>query len=81
VPVGAWLRTTRPAYLAYAALLALTVHPMLELWGTPRVWPLQVQHLLMRAGYRPDLKRRIDERVAAIVANPGSDWRDPISAR
>jgi len=80
VPVGTWFRESGPAHLAYAALLSLFA-PLLELWGTPRVWPLQVLHLMMRAGYRPELKKQIDARVAEIVANPTSGWQSARSAR
>jgi len=80
VPIGTWIRRLRPARFAYVVLLS-SFAPLLELWGTPRVWPLQVLHLLMRAGYRPELKERIDARVAEIVANPTCGWQDPRSAR
>jgi hypothetical protein len=50
---------------------------LLELWASIRIWPMQVLHVLMACGYRPQLRASIDARIVQIVHNPFSDWRRP----
>jgi uncharacterized membrane protein YGL010W len=51
----------------------------LEFWATFRIWPLQMLHVLMLCGYRPDLRAALDARSAHIVAHPTERWRSPES--
>ncbi len=77
VPVGRWVRAVTVRELARSFVLTFGVFYWLELWATPRIWPVQILHLMMRAGYRPELRRRLEDRAAQIVAEPLSDWRRP----
>src|SRR5205823_3295088 len=80
VPFGRWIRAVGAREIVRSTVLTFGVFIWLELWATPRIWPLQLLHLLMRAGHRPELKRKLAARVAAILAAPLSDWRRPVSA-
>jgi hypothetical protein len=75
VPIGAWIRTIGAVEMLRSTALTFLVFYWLELWAAPRVWPLQILHLAMRAGYRPDLRGRLDDRVATILASPEGTWR------
>ncbi len=77
VPVGRWLRGITAREVVRSTLLTLLVFYWLELWATFRIWPLQILHVLMRLGYRPEARRRLDARVREIIAHPTSDWRRP----
>lgn len=77
VPMTAWLRRIRALDALRATLLTLGVFYWLEMWAAFRILPLQILHLLMKAGYRPELRRALDARVAAILASPASDWKRP----
>jgi predicted NAD/FAD-binding protein len=63
-----------------ASLLTVLVFFWLEMWATLRILPIQLLHLLMRAGHRPELRSALSARVAAILAAPSSDWREPTGA-
>lgn len=78
VPMRAWLGVAPPARVAGSVALMLVVFVWLELWASPRVWPLQVLHVLLRGGRRPDLRARLAARVDEIVANPEREWREPL---
>lgn len=77
VPLGEWVRKASLGALARATLLTFGVFYWLELWATLRILPLQVMHALMALGHRPELRRALDARMAAILANPTIDWRRP----
>ena len=77
VPMARWLRAVTAREVVRSTLLTLLVFYWLELWATFRIWPLQLLHVLMRLGYRPDERRRLDARVREIIAHPTSDWRRP----
>jgi uncharacterized membrane protein YGL010W len=79
VPPSAWLRRARLREVVRAASLTVGVFFWLEMWATFRILPLQVLHLLMRAGHRPELRSALDARVSAILAAPASDWKQPSS--
>ncbi len=77
MPVIAWLRCVRLLGAARAAVLTFGVFFWLEMWAAFRILPLQILHLLMQAGHRPELRRAFDARVVAILAAPAGDWRRP----
>ncbi len=77
VPILPWMRRLDIRALLRSLVLTFGVFFWLELWASLRILPFQVLHLLMRAGYRPELRRSIDERIAEIVAAPSTDWRRP----
>jgi len=79
VTPSAWRRRVRVFELLRLTLLTFLVFYWLELWACFRILPLQILHLLMWAGHRPDLRRALDARMAAILAAPASDWRRPAS--
>ncbi|APR78220.1 Hypothetical protein A7982_03567 [Minicystis rosea] len=70
VPLSAWARAAGPVRFLTSACLFAFVFTFLELWATPRVWSLQGLHVLMRFGYRPELRRRTEARVAAMLREP-----------
>jgi hypothetical protein len=72
-----WVARTEARALLRSALLTWGVFFWLELWAAPRIWTIQLLHLLMRAGYRSALKSALDERAQEILAHPTSDWRRP----
>jgi uncharacterized membrane protein YGL010W len=76
VPMGRWLRIAGVRALARSVVQTLGVFFWLELWASLRILPLQLLHLAMRSGYRPELRRVLDARVKAIVAGEIPDWRD-----
>jgi hypothetical protein len=75
-----WVARTGARALLRSALLTWGVFFWLELWAAPRIWTIQVLHLLMRAGYRSALKSALDARAREILEHPTSDWRRPRSA-
>lgn len=79
VPARAWLAAASAARVVGLGVLSLAVFTWLELWASPRVWPLQVLHVLMRAGHRPDLRARLAARVGEILAHPEREWREPVA--
>jgi uncharacterized membrane protein YGL010W len=77
VPPIEWLRGVDVRETLRSAALTIGVFYWLELWATVRIWPLQVLHVLMACGYRPQLRASIDAQIIQIVRNPFSDWRRP----
>jgi hypothetical protein len=77
LPLRTWLGRAGAVELLRSTVLTFAVFYWLELWASLRILPIQVLHLLMRAGHRPDLRRALDARVAEILAAPGGDWRRP----
>lgn len=77
VPAGAWLRKASVGRMLTFLVLGVTMYTWLELWASPRVWSLQVLHLLMRAGHRPGLRAELSEKVSAIFTHPEREWRVP----
>ena len=77
VSLGPWLRSAPATNILALALLSPTVFPLLEIWAAPRVWVLQVLHLMMRAGYRPALRDRLEIRVAEILDDARTGWAQP----
>jgi hypothetical protein len=77
MPLGPWLRSTPPARVAILFLLTPTVFPLLEVWAAPRVWVLQVMHLMMRAGYRRELRTQLERRVVEILDDARTGWPQP----
>jgi hypothetical protein len=77
LPLRVWRRRIGIRDAARAAALTVGVFFWLEMWAALRILPLQILHLSMLAGHRPDLRRALDARIAAILAAPTSDWRLP----
>ena len=75
--LGPWLRSAPATRIIALALLSPTVFPLLEIWAAPRVWVLQVLHLMMRAGYRPALRDRLESRVIEILDDARTGWAQP----
>jgi hypothetical protein len=75
--LGPWLRSAPATHILALALLSPTVFPLLEIWAAPRVWVLQVLHLMMRAGYRPALRDRLESRVIQILDDARTGWAQP----
>jgi hypothetical protein len=75
--LGEWLRSAPATYIVALGLLTPTVFPLLEIWAAPRVWVLQAVHLMMRAGYRPALRDRLEVRVLAILDDARAGWAQP----
>jgi hypothetical protein len=81
MPLRAWLRTAPLSRIVALALLAPSVFPLLEVWAAPRVWVLQVLHVMMRAGYRPQLRAHLEGRVVQILDDARTGWSQPDLAR
>jgi len=77
VPVREWLRRLDLRNAARSSLLTMGVFFWLELWATPRIWTIQVLHVLMGGGYKPELRAALDRRAQEILADPTCDWRRP----
>lgn len=77
LPVLAWLARLDVATAIRAGALTVGIFYWLELWAALRILPLQVHHLMMRAGLRPERRRALDARIAQILAEPAADWRQP----
>lgn len=77
MPLGQWVLQVGVLEMLRSALLAFTVFLALELWATFRIWPLQLLHVLMAVGYRPELRAALTARSEEIVAEPGTSWRRP----
>jgi hypothetical protein len=76
VPARAWLGRLTLREAARSVALTLGVFFWLEAWASLRILPLQILHVAMRLGHRPELRRALDARVAAIVAGADPRWRD-----
>lgn len=63
--------------LACATFAFIAVYPWLEFWASPRIWPVQMTHLMMRAGLRPSLAGPMRARVRAIFADARNGWTLP----
>jgi hypothetical protein len=74
LPLRAFLESAPGPRIASLLLLAGTVFVVLEVWAAPRVWALEVLHVLMRAGYRPELRERLDGRVAEMLRDARTGW-------
>lgn len=81
MPLGEWLRTARITRIAILGLLSPTVFPMLEVWAAPRVWVLQALHIMMRNGYRPDLRAKLEDRVVEMMDDARTGWPQPELSR
>lgn len=75
--LGEWLRTAPLSRVLTLFLLTPTVFPLLEAWAAPRVWVLQVLHLMMRAGYRSELRARLAGRVVEMLGDARTGWPQP----
>lgn len=75
--LGEWLRAAPLPRIVGLALLSPTVFPLLEIWAAPRVWVLQVLHLMMRAGYRTALREQLEVRVIEILDDARAGWAQP----
>jgi hypothetical protein len=53
------------------------IYPLLEMWASPRIWPVQILHLTMQAGFQPALASRTQDRVRKILADPRNGWTLP----
>jgi hypothetical protein len=71
-PAGAVLRQASIAKIVSLALLTF-VYFFLELWASPRVWPIQVHSLLVRLS-GGDARRALAEKVRAHVALAEDHW-------
>ncbi len=58
-------------------MASFLIYPLLEMWASPRIWPVQVLHFLMKAGFHPVLASRTRERVRQILADPRNGWALP----
>jgi hypothetical protein len=72
-----FLLRTPPLRLVLLTSVALVVFPVLEFWASPRIWPVQIVHFMMRAGLRPALASRTRSRVRAILADARNGWNLP----
>ena len=70
------LRSSKIKILRLTVALFL-IYPLLEIWASPRIWPAQVLHGIMQAGFQPLLASRIQERVRKILADPRNGWALP----
>ena len=77
VPIREWYAALELRGLLRSAALTWGVFFWLELWAAPRIWTIQVLHVLMRLGYRRELQAELDRRAEEILAHPTSDWRRP----
>ncbi len=73
IPVGEWFGRATPRQRVFSVLQGL-MFTGLEIWAAPRVWVLQNLHLLMSAGYKPQLRAEIDARVALILTDSRHGW-------
>jgi hypothetical protein len=71
-PMGAVLREAGVAKIVSLALLTF-VYFFLELWASPRVWPIQVHSLLVRLS-GGEARRALAEKVRAHVALAEDHW-------
>lgn len=71
--LSTFLRTASLRNIVGLSLLSV-LYFFLELWATPRVWPLQVHGLLLRLGYRPTERAWIRARVLARIAEAEHGW-------
>jgi hypothetical protein len=75
VPLRVWLRSVDLGIVLRAAMQTALLFYWLELWASFRILPLQVLHLMMRAGHRPALRRAVDARVADILGGRADGWQ------
>ena len=69
-------RTPRFKVVALSAV-SILVFPVLELWASPRIWPVQVAQLGMKAGLQPVQARRMHNRVQTILSDARKGWAMP----
>ncbi len=72
-----FLFRTPPLKLAGLVFASALIFPVLEFWASPRIWPVQIVHLMMRAGMRPALARRTRRRVLEILSDARKGWALP----
>jgi hypothetical protein len=77
VSFRAWFWRLDALQALRAAAQTLVIFYWLEFWAGFRILPLQVLHLLMRAGRRPRLRSALDARIAEILADSTSSWKHP----
>jgi hypothetical protein len=75
--LGEFVRAAPLPRMIGLGLLTPTVFPLLEVWAAPRVWVLQVLHLMMRAGYRPALRAQLERRVIEMLDDARTGWAQP----
>ncbi len=66
-----------PSKVITLAIASVVIYPVLELWATPRIWPLQIAHVLGRWGLLPGRAAQMDARVAAIHEDARVGWEMP----
>jgi hypothetical protein len=71
-PVREFLRQASLAQIASLVLLS-SFYFFLELWASPRVWPIQVHSLMLRLS-GGESRRALSERVREHVALAGEHW-------
>ena len=76
-PVREVVRQSSPPQLALLVLYTVSLFPLLEFWAALRIWPLQVAHVLGRAGWMKERTRRLQERVRTIQADTRAGWDQP----
>jgi hypothetical protein len=81
VPLRVWVRGVDFRIVVRAAVQTVLIFYWLELWASFRILPLQVLHLMMRAGHRPALRRAVDARVAEILGGRADGWQRVTTAR
>jgi hypothetical protein len=77
VSARAWFGRLDAAQVLRSTIQTLAIFYWLEFWAAFRILPLQVLHLLMRAGRRPRLRSALDARIAEILADSTSGWKRP----
>jgi hypothetical protein len=76
-PVDRMLARTRIWKLAMLGFSILVLFPFLELWASPRVWPLQIAHALEKLGLMRDRAARMRDRVEKIHRDARQGWAAP----
>ena len=73
-PLRLFLRDAPAGNILLLAILSITVYPLLELWASFRIWPLQLAQLLRRAGFYKNIKLELQERVRAVHTDTRNGW-------
>ncbi|WP_157070111.1 hypothetical protein [Sandaracinus amylolyticus] len=71
-----WERTSIARIVALA-VTGVLVFPVLELWASPRVWPLQIAHAMRRLGWKHG-SATLEERVRTIHRDARAGWSVPV---
>lgn len=76
VRAGDWFRALTLREAVRSTVMTMVVFFWLEAWAGLRILPLQLLHLAMRLGHRPELRRSLDARLEEIVSGADPRWRE-----